>query len=236
MIDPAISGATDAAIEPRSIWRSFLASPAAPKRAMTVLELEGYLTGIIVAPNPIRPGLWMAGLWLDEEPVFDDATQMQSVLTAVGALFNTLSGSIEQSLRRLEADRICDYRPAFCVTAGKPKHEAVTTWVRGFWKAMQLAPSDWSALVADERTQPIITPLVGFMESNSTIELADDIERRLDEAVEDIPRSILLLRKIAEIRGKRDRQPPASRRAKIGRNDPCPCGSGQKFKRCCGQS
>jgi uncharacterized protein YecA (UPF0149 family) len=23
------------------------------------------------------------------------------------------------------------------------------------------------------------------------------------------------------------------RRVKIGRNDPCPCGSGSKFKRCC---
>ncbi|QQP92352.1 SEC-C domain-containing protein [Skermanella sp. TT6] len=21
----------------------------------------------------------------------------------------------------------------------------------------------------------------------------------------------------------------------VGRNDPCPCGSGRKFKRCCGQ-
>jgi len=27
------------------------------------------------------------------------------------------------------------------------------------------------------------------------------------------------------------RQPRAR---KVGRNDPCPCGSGQKFKRCCG--
>jgi uncharacterized protein YecA (UPF0149 family) len=23
---------------------------------------------------------------------------------------------------------------------------------------------------------------------------------------------------------------------KIGRNDPCPCGSGKKFKQCCGQT
>jgi len=23
--------------------------------------------------------------------------------------------------------------------------------------------------------------------------------------------------------------------AKIGRNDPCPCGNGRKFKKCCGQ-
>ena len=27
--------------------------------------------------------------------------------------------------------------------------------------------------------------------------------------------------------------PPSARPAKIGRNEPCPCGSGQKFKRCC---
>ena len=26
-----------------------------------------------------------------------------------------------------------------------------------------------------------------------------------------------------------------ARRAKVGRNDPCPCGSGRKFKKCCGQ-
>jgi uncharacterized protein YchJ len=24
--------------------------------------------------------------------------------------------------------------------------------------------------------------------------------------------------------------------AKVGRNDPCPCGSGQKFKKCCGKN
>jgi uncharacterized protein len=28
---------------------------------------------------------------------------------------------------------------------------------------------------------------------------------------------------------------PAHREAKIGRNDPCPCGSGKKYKKCCGR-
>lgn len=27
---------------------------------------------------------------------------------------------------------------------------------------------------------------------------------------------------------------PAAKAAKVGRNDPCPCGSGQKYKKCCG--
>jgi hypothetical protein len=31
------------------------------------------------------------------------------------------------------------------------------------------------------------------------------------------------------------REPGRSRARKIGRNDPCPCGSGEKYKRCCGQ-
>ena len=32
--------------------------------------------------------------------------------------------------------------------------------------------------------------------------------------------------------------PPTARRVevKVGRNDPCPCGSGLKYKRCCGRT
>nr|WP_173069090.1 YchJ family metal-binding protein [Sulfurimicrobium lacus] len=29
--------------------------------------------------------------------------------------------------------------------------------------------------------------------------------------------------------------PPAAHQTKIGRNEPCPCGSGKKFKKCCGR-
>ena len=31
------------------------------------------------------------------------------------------------------------------------------------------------------------------------------------------------------------RQQPVKKGQKIGRNDPCPCGSGQKYKKCCGR-
>jgi preprotein translocase subunit SecA len=27
----------------------------------------------------------------------------------------------------------------------------------------------------------------------------------------------------------------AQRKTKVGRNDPCPCGSGRKYKKCCGR-
>jgi uncharacterized protein YecA (UPF0149 family) len=28
-------------------------------------------------------------------------------------------------------------------------------------------------------------------------------------------------------------RPEAQKKIKVGRNDPCPCGSGQKYKKCC---
>lgn len=34
--------------------------------------------------------------------------------------------------------------------------------------------------------------------------------------------------------GSTPRQRPATRAATAGRNDPCPCGSGKKYKKCCG--
>ena len=161
--------------DPASVWMGLLASPAAPKCAMSALELEGYLTGIIVAPGSIRPSLWMAGLW-DDEPVLDDLTQLQSAFDAVALI----------------------------------------------------------ALAADERLKPAIAPLVGFIEiEHAEFEPAKDIEERLDEAAGNIPLAILLLRKIAQLRAIRTSAAGPTRRTKIGRNDPCPCGSGKKYKRCC---
>jgi uncharacterized protein len=219
--------------DPASVWMGLLASPAAPKCAMSALELEGYLTGIIVAPGSIRPSLWMAGLW-DDEPVLDDMTQLQSVFDAVGLMFNTLSTAIERSLRRLETEHICDYRPGFQPAEGKPSHDTIRIWARGFWKTMSLAPAEWIALAGDERLTPVIMPLVGFIEiEDPEFEPAEDIEERLDEAAANIPRAILLLRKIAQLRASRTSAAGSMRRTKIGRNDPCPCGSGKKFKRCC---
>jgi uncharacterized protein len=48
----------------RAAWLGFLASPAAPKTAMSSLELDGYLTGIIVTPHlaSVLPSQWMPGL------------------------------------------------------------------------------------------------------------------------------------------------------------------------------
>ena len=41
-----------------------------------------------------------------------------------------------------------------------------------------------------------------------------------------------LLQQLADIKSD---TPPPGKQKKVGRNDPCPCGSGKKYKRCCGK-
>lgn len=61
----------------------------------------------------------------------------------------------------------------------------------------------------------------------------DDIRKQVIEM--ELPNEAVrfeLLKQLAEIK------PPAvqtGKRRKIGRNDPCPCGSGKKYKKCCGK-
>jgi uncharacterized protein len=225
--------------DPIMVWSSFRASPQA-STVMSPLELDGYLTGLVVTPQaaPIPPSAWMDRLWGDDEPLFADQAQINAVLGAVMIHYNTLLRDIGCSLERLEADRIVDYRPLFLSTDQKPTHDAVRTWVRGFWKAMELAPDTWSALVEDDRTKTIIAPFVGFFDIGKIEphEIPDDIDDRLDEDAALIPRMILVLRKLARIREAAGRPAPLPRRSKVGRNDPSPCGSGKKYKRCCGRA
>jgi uncharacterized protein len=100
---------------------------------------------------------------------------------------------------------------------------------------MPLAPATWSKLVEDERTKIIIEPFVGFFDLDELAanEILADIDDRLDADAALIPRMILVLSKLARIREASGRSALSPRRSKVGRNDPCSCGSGKKYKRCC---
>ncbi len=221
------------------IGSSNLTSPAVPRPAMSPLELDGYLTGIIVTPQPapILPGAWIARLWGEDGPIFDDEAQIKAVLDVVIKDYTALTTKIDRSVNRLEADGIVVYRPLFLAGDEKPAHDTVRTWMRGFWKAMTLAPETWSALAEDERTQIIIRPFVAFfdLEPDERDELPANIDAILDEDAALIPRMILVLRILARFRKENAHARQRGRRTKVGRNDQCPCGSGQKYKRCCGR-
>jgi len=44
------------------------------------------------------------------------------------------------------------------------------------------------------------------------------------------------MKQLADLRDLQLQEKEATGSCKIGRNDPCPCGSGKKYKHCCGKS
>ena len=37
---------------------------------MPPMELDGYLTGIVVSPDLLLPSRWLGGIWGDDDPAF----------------------------------------------------------------------------------------------------------------------------------------------------------------------
>src|SRR5689334_2267325 len=102
-------------------WLSFLAVADTPKPAMSPLELDGYLTGIIVTPQEaiIPPSAWLPDVWANE-PSFEPEPQVRAVVGALLRHYNALAEEIDRSLARFDAEHIVDYRPLFLPVVEKP--------------------------------------------------------------------------------------------------------------------
>lgn len=219
-------------------WQDLLTPAMRPLTAQPDLALDGYLTGVIVAPRPVPLHRWLAVLWHDEDRNLWNAGRVKAERDAIVRRQAGLAAAIDWHLARLETDRVCDYRPAFIFSDDKPAHAAIRCWVGGFIAAMTLVPDAWTALLEDSRTEILVAPFVGFigLEDAEPFEMADDVDQRLDDHAAFIPRAILILRKLARMRTVSRPYPSVSPpAAKVGRNDACPCGSCVKYKRCCGR-
>ena len=146
----AYARAPGVGLDPAAAWLSLRTSSAAPSRVGSMLELDGYLTGVIVSPSFIAPGRWIAGLWGEDDPIFDDEQQLAAAFGSVMGRYDTLSAEIDASLERLQAERVCHWRPAFQPADGKPSHAAVRQWAEGFWMAAALDPAGWLATSKNE--------------------------------------------------------------------------------------
>ena len=93
---------------------AILLSPA-PQISMSPLELDGYLTGIVVTPQaaPIRPSAWIARLWGDDAPVFEDEARINTILGAVMIHYNTLLRDIDRSLKHGSELRLTAFSARF---------------------------------------------------------------------------------------------------------------------------
>ena len=216
-------------IEAPSLLTDFLASERAPTGSLSMLALDGYLTALHAGPSLIPPGEWMAGIWGDE-PVFDNIEEAQSILGALMLHYNAIGTELDKGPK--------GYRPyGWSVDpAERTSTETVAEWSFGFWKGIRLRHREWWPMVRDSDTRVLLAPILCFIETEDGESVLkgnpDALDDLMIDAADMIPDVVPAIRNYW--RSAAASQPKQSRSTRPGRNDPCPCGSGKKYKRCCG--
>jgi len=197
---------------------------------MLLTQLDGFLTGIAVSPDLVKPGQWIRQIWAGDdgegEPDFEDERDLQHFLDLVMRHYNLILASL---------DHPGGYAPVL-ETDTRTGETLWEMWVEGFGQAMDLAPGGWARIDADDDAG-CAAALAGIRTlrafADGTLDLKRKEEDRWDAQAPDlIPIWVEMLH---QWRLDNDPNRPAiAKRTKVGRNDPCPCGSGKKYKKCCG--
>lgn len=203
---------------------------------MTLSELDGYLVGVLACPDIIPPSEWISHVWGETgEANFPDQNTAEATISAVMAHYNSVA---EAMTRSLWIEPIYELDPNSDEVMWEP-------WIDGFTRAMELRPIAWEQLLnqADEETRTTMIFMMALQDiytghSKFTDEEIDEIDL---EAPALIPNCVATI--LSQSRSELFRTEPANRSEapfkagpRPGRNDPCYCGSGRKYKQCCGRN
>ena len=208
------------------------------EETMLIEELDGFFAGLLVCPDLIKPGEWLPIVWdrdnADLEPAFDNLDHANRVLGLIMEHYNTVARAL--------MDRGERYKPLFPVDE-RNGDIIWEIWIEGFERAIKLRPEACKKLLkASGGTAAAMAGMLTLIDFANGDELftREDRDALIATAPNDIERWIPILNewRLANYNPLRAETPtwsPSSAPAKkIGRNDPCPCGSGKKYKRCCG--
>ena len=195
---------------------------------MLLSQLDGLLAGVLVCPDLILPGEWLPLVWGgDEEPVFGDLAQAQRLTAMIMEHYNGIRADLHRGRGR--------YAPVFDIDT---RHDEVLweLWIDGFESAMALRPDSWTEIAASggDAAEALIGLACLIKIANDDADLPPDVVDSLTaEAADLIPIWIETL-SACRLQQESSSTTEPARRSKVGRNEPCPCGSGKKYKKCCG--
>jgi yecA family protein len=234
LVDP---GAATALSRGEIAWLTgFLTSGHVPGDALTMEMLDGFFTALAICNDDVPDDHWLTMVWSEsqaKEPTFDSDEQEALVLELLGRHHDTVRAQLATGLPRNLLLTRWSVLPA------------AAAWCGGFLRAVALgSPSQvWQRIMMEEAGEIAFSAIVALGTGvirldDEDIELSgEDREKIIEKLPEVIADTYRITHPHAPARpGRAAMQRPGTyKRAgkKIGRNDPCPCGSGRKFKACC---
>lgn len=203
---------------------TFLLSDSVGEDAMTLSELDGYLTGIVIGPELIMPSEWIPLIWGSAPPDFASEKQAETIMSLIMGRYNQI---IEDLTYNPDT-----HVPILAVDMDGSLLAEI--WAEGFLDALGLRREAWQPIL-DTETGTALSLIMALAFPDMLEELADgeDPSDLANAISEDLSVSVVA---IDQFWKSRRGVPSATIQSgpKIGRNAPCPCGSGKKYKKCCG--
>jgi uncharacterized protein len=199
-------------------------------QAMNIEELDGFFAALVAGPDMVLPSeylpLVLGGAAVETSP-FAGIDEANDILGLIMRHWN----GIAATLRKGDVHLPILLEDDAGVFQG-------TDWARGFIRGTELRRTGWAQLVNDEEHGGCMIPVMMLYHEHD-----DDPELRPPPIGPEQREEIIVQMAACVVRAYRYFQrrtatpfghTPRSSRGKTGRNEPCPCGSGKKYKRCCG--
>lgn len=206
------------------------------KLAMNVEQIDGFLAALVCCPDEIPASEYLPEIWGDPM-INEEGFAAQPVLREFLSLIDRHKAVIAHTLRSGDVFTpvlLADDRGVF----------RGNDWANGFMRGMHLREDQWLALLDDDNQGGSLVPILALAHENDP----DPELRPYKEPLTAERREKLIIGVAAGVMNvykyfRRSKMTdvmfddPTYRAItpKIGRNDPCPCGSGKKFKHCCGR-
>jgi uncharacterized protein len=204
---------------------------------MNLEQLDGFLAALICGPEIVHPSEYLPVICGDDM-VLEDSFGAQSVLQDFLSLVMRHWNVIADTLHSGDV-----FLPLLLEDKNGISH--ATDWAKGFLRGMEFHKEQWAALLDDDEHGGLLVPIFALAHEHDP----DPEMRPHKEAMSAEDRERLIVGAAAGVtgihryfQGQRlvesfDNATTFRRTVpKIGRNDPCPCGSGKKFKQCCGRT
>lgn len=205
----------------------FLRSDVTPEECMAMSELDGLLTAAVIGPELIQPSEWLPLVWGEtenDEMIWESDSQVQKYMGLLIRYMNSIAALFDTNPQEFEA-------LTYERTVGDKTVRVIDEWCWGFMRTVLLRSDAWKPLFNDEDSIDCMTVVSLYGTKSGREEIAKNLRNNHDKLAE------LLNSSIIGIHGfwlkRRERSTPPVQSKKFGRNEPCPCGSGKKYKKCC---
>lgn len=217
---------------------SFLMSDATTNEVMLLDCLDGFLAAIASGPAMPNPSEWIPRVWgptAADVPSFASEAQAERITGLLTRHLNAIGWSLQQDAEHFE--------PVFDLQVyegDEREYMDGEMWAHGFMSGIDMQRDSWKALFESSHGPVALRPiyLLGSREVTEAEEVLVKTPAQREELSKQIPASVSWIykfwapqRRAADIASGKTSETEAP---KISRNAPCPCGSGRKYKKCCG--